>query len=127
MPSLRISVCIKLCRDRRYKLPYVFLTYSFPCLLDSSCQNIHISCITFQLTQIKIEPIEHMLQGITIYAQEGLGRNWKMANPSLKYHVSLATLRSFLQYVSRHYPARIAGLVDLLKGVHFQEPLYMAW
>ena len=48
-----------------------------------------------------------------------------MVNLSPKYHASRATLWSFLQYVSGNYPAGIADLVDILKGAHPQDPIYI--
>ena len=37
------------------------------------------------------------------------------------------TLWSFLKYVSGHYLAGMADLVDILEGAHPQESIYMTW
>ena len=50
-----------------------------------------------------------------------------MANPSPKYYAFRATPWSFLNYVSGHYLAGMADLVDRLEEVHSQEPIYMTW
>ena len=50
-----------------------------------------------------------------------------MANLSPKYHGFRPTPWSFLKYVSGHYPARMADLVDMLEGAHSQKPIYMTW
>ena len=73
--------------------------------------------------KIRIEPIELMLQGAPYMLNRDLDRDCKVANLSPKYHASRATLRSYLQYVSGHYPAGMADLVDILEGAHPQEPI----
>lgn len=59
----------------------------------------------------------HVLE-LSIYAQYDLYRNHKVANSSPKYQASRATVRSYLQYVYGHYPATMADLSVLLKGVY---------
>ena len=99
--SLRIPACIKPCRDKCYKLPYMFLIYIFPCLPDSRFENLHISCIIFQLMEIKIEPIELIIQNPSIHAQQDLDWDCKVANLPPKYYAFRSTLRPYSQYLCR--------------------------
>ena len=48
-----------------------------------------------------------------------------MANLSSKYHASHAIPGPFVKYVFGHYLAGMADLVDRLKGLSLQEPIYM--
>ena len=82
MPSPSIPVCIKPCRDRCYKPPYMFLIYIFSCLLDQRFENLHINCIISQFMKIRIEKTDLILQGSSLHVKQDLDRDYKMVNPS---------------------------------------------
>ena len=63
IPSPSILTCIKPCRDRCYKLLYMFLNYTFPFLLNLRFENLHIIFTIFQLMKIPIELIDLIFQG----------------------------------------------------------------
>ena len=126
MPSPSIPVCIKPCRDRCYKPPYMFLIYIFSCLFDSRFENLHINCIIFQLMKVRIESIELTLQRPSIHAQQNFRSGLQGDQSTTQIPCFSSTLRLFLQYISGHYPAGMADLVELL-GAHPQEPIYMIW
>ncbi|CDO55523.1 hypothetical protein, no similarity [Geotrichum candidum] len=104
----------------------MFLIYTFSCLLDSRFENLHISCIIFQLIKITIEPTELILQGPVhmlknIYT--GTAR-WPI------YHPNTMLLVSFLGNICNIYMGIILTewLVWLIYWTELTlKIIYMTW